>query len=62
MALVQGKKLRKQDFFVVTKTALARGYLFLTGDRPSEDTFRNLLESVPFFAESEDRAREEDNS
>ena len=57
--IIQGDKQKKSLFFVVTKTALERGWNFLTGDRPSEQTFRDLLESIPFFANKEDRAKEE---
>lgn len=62
MALVDGTKKKKSSFFITTKTALTRGWLFLTGDRPDESTFRNLIESIPFFSESSDRAKEEDGS
>jgi len=62
MALVNGTKKKKSSFFVITKTSLKRGFLFLTGDRPNESTFRNLLESIPFFGNYEDRAKEDNNS
>lgn len=61
MALVGGERKKKADFFKVTKTAIARGFLFLTGDKPNNKTFRNLIESSTFPSESEDRAKEEDN-
>lgn len=61
-SLVGGTKKKKSSFFLTTKTSLTRGWLFLTGDRPSEQTFRDLYESVPFFANYQDRAKEEDGS
>jgi len=59
MALVQGTKRKKSSFFIQTKTSISRGWLFLTGDRPSEQAYRDKAESIPYFANYEDRAKEE---
>lgn len=52
----------KNWFFEATKTAVKRGTRFLTGDRPEEQTFRNLLDSAVIKAEQDDRAKEDDSS
>ncbi len=36
----------KDTFFTITKTAISRGYRFLTGDRPNEETMRNLVDTM----------------
>lgn len=59
MAVVNGTKRKKSSFFLITKTSLSRGWLFLTGDRPSEQAYRDKAESIPYFANYEDRAKEE---
>lgn len=50
-------KQNRSWFFTVTKTLLKKGTRFLKGDFPSETTFRNLTDSVPFFDETSDRAK-----
>jgi len=47
----------KDSFFVITKTAISRGYRFLTGDRPNEETMRNLIDTV-VTKNVEDKAKE----
>jgi len=53
------KRLRSW-YFTITKTATKLGTRFLEYDRPTEATFRDLLSSVLFKAESDDRAKEDD--
>ncbi|MDW8297643.1 MAG: hypothetical protein RMJ97_12255, partial [Raineya sp.] len=50
------KRLRNW-FFQVTATPTLPGQRFLKYDQPTEETYRNLFESVPFFLETEDRAK-----
>jgi len=51
-------KVLKSWFFEVTRTATKKGTRFLRLDRPTEDTYRTLIDSVPFFLETEDRAKD----
>jgi hypothetical protein len=46
-------------FFEKTATTFARGVRFLTDDKPTEETFRNLLDSVVFKTEIAHRAKED---
>jgi hypothetical protein len=50
------KRLRNW-FFQVTATLTNPGERFLKYDQPTEETYRNLFESVPFFLEENDRAK-----
>ena len=51
-------KRLKNWFFQVTATLTSKGKRFLKYDQPVEDTYRDLIESVPFFLETDDRAKE----
>lgn len=46
-------------FFEKTATTFKRGVRFLTDDKPTEETFRNLLDSVVFKTEIAHRAKED---
>lgn len=50
------KRLRNW-FFQITATPTTPGTRFLKYDQPTEETYRNLFESVPFFLEVGDRAK-----
>lgn len=50
-------KRLKNWFFTVTATTNTKGKRFLKYDQPVEDTYRDLIDSVPFFNETEDRAK-----
>lgn len=50
-------KVVKNWFFTITRTASKPGTRFLRLDRPDENTYRRLIDSVPFFLEEEDRAK-----
>lgn len=43
-------------FFQVTATPTTKGKRFLKYDQPVEDTYRDLLDSMPLFNETDDRA------
>lgn len=51
-------RVLKKWFFEITATPLKRGTRFLRLDQPVEQTYRNLVDSVPFFEEQEDRAKD----
>lgn len=50
------KRLRSW-FFQITATLSNPGVRFLKYDQPTEETYRNLFESIPFFLEPDDRAK-----
>jgi len=60
--LVNGNKRAKGYFFTETAIGNNRGFLFRNDDRPPELTFRDLLENIPFFNESNDQAKLDDFS
>ena len=49
----------KSWFFQSTKTALKDGVRFKNGDKPTEDTFKDLTDSSIFKSEANDRAKED---
>lgn len=62
MELVSGIKQLKSYFFVNTKVGYKRGSRFREDDRPNEQTFRDLIESVPFKKEVSDQAQLDSSS
>jgi hypothetical protein len=60
--IVNGVKQIKSWFFQVTAAGFKRGSRFLNNDKPTEQTFRNLVESVTFKAEPLDQALKDDVS
>ena len=36
----------KSWFFIITKTAISRGYRFRLGDRPNQETMQNLVDTM----------------
>lgn len=60
--LVSGIKRLKSYFFQVTAVGFKRGSRFRENDRPNEQTFRDLIESVPFKSEVLDQAQYDDAS
>jgi len=52
--------IKKRSWFLEdVSTAVEKGWRFLKGDRPSAETFNNLMDSIPFVDEPEDRAKED---
>lgn len=49
--------VNKNWFFTITKTAINRGTRFLLGDRPNEETMRNLIDTI-VSKNIEDKAKE----
>ena len=62
MELVSGIKQLKSYFFVNTKVGYKRGSRLREDDRPNEQTFRDLIESVPFKKEVSDQAQLDSSS
>jgi microcystin-dependent protein len=50
----------REWFFTITATATKRGTRLKNGDRPTESTFLDLLTSLVFKTEPNDRAKEDD--
>lgn len=49
--------VRRNWFYQITRTVFRRGSRFKNGDKPTEQTFKNLTDSSLLRTESEDRAR-----
>jgi hypothetical protein len=54
--------VKREWFFIITKTALKRGWRFKNGDKPTEEVYKNLTDSAVFKTEPDDRARINDPS
>lgn len=49
-------------FYQITATSTKRGVRFRKGDKPTQDTFKELTDSVVFKTETSDKAKEDDGS
>lgn len=62
MKLVDGIKRTKAYFFIATAVGFKRGSRFRENDRPNEQIFRDLMETIPFKTEVSDQAQLDSSS